>query len=169
MTDNLFDATRREYPKIKTHFAQIIVDGTAKKPYYNIMYFDPAAGDYRIGFGSYFIDNVFKWLEEEFEVVETRTNADHLLANGVTFATDNHVGGKWIPVTERLPETEKVLITNGDIVMRGYRRPDGVWKYGVETHEVWENMSLRPITHWMPLPAPPKEGEDGENKGRKDS
>lgn len=23
--------------------------------------------------------------------------ADHLIANGVTFATDNHVGGKWIP------------------------------------------------------------------------
>ena len=81
--------------------------------------------------------------------------ADHLLANGVTFATDNNVGGKWIPVTERLPGTEKVLITNGDIVMRGYRRPDGVWKYGVETHEVWENMSLRPVTHWMPLPELP--------------
>ena len=32
--------------------------------------------------------------------------ADHLLAHGVTFATDNNVGGKWIPVTERLPEKE---------------------------------------------------------------
>lgn len=85
--------------------------------------------------------------------------ADHLLANGVTFATDNNVGGKWIPVTERLPGTEKVLITDGDIVMRGYRRSDGVWKYGVDLHEVWENMSLRPVTHWMPLPEPPKEGE----------
>ena len=40
-----------------------------------------------------------------------------LLANGVTFATDNNVGGKWIPVTERLPGTEKVLITDGEIVM----------------------------------------------------
>lgn len=78
--------------------------------------------------------------------------ADHLIANGV-------VVQRWIPVTERLPGTEKVLITNGDIVMRGYRRADGVWKYGVETHEVWENMSLRPVTHWMPLPEPPKEGE----------
>ena len=76
MTDNLFDATRGEYPKIKTHFAQIIVDGTAEKPYYNIMYFDPAAGDYRIGFGSYYLNYVFKWLTEEFEIVETRTNVD---------------------------------------------------------------------------------------------
>lgn len=84
--------------------------------------------------------------------------ADHLLANGVTFATDNHVGGKWIPVTERLPGTEKVLITDRDIVKIGYRRPDGVWKYGVGLDEVWERMSLRPVTHWMPLPEPPKEG-----------
>lgn len=78
--------------------------------------------------------------------------ADYLLAHGV-------VVQRWIPVAERLPGTKKVLITDGDIVMRGYRRPDGVWKYGVETHEVWENMSLRPVTHWMPLPEPPKEGE----------
>lgn len=31
--------------------------------------------------------------------------ADHLIANGVTFATDNNVGSRWIPVTERLPES----------------------------------------------------------------
>lgn len=37
--------------------------------------------------------------------------ADHLIANGVTFATDNNVGGKWIPVSERLPKDEvEVLI-----------------------------------------------------------
>lgn len=65
---------------------------------------------------------------------------------------------RWIPVTERLPGTEKVLITDGEIVMRGYRRPDGVWKYGVELHEVWERLSLKRVTHWMPLPEPPKEG-----------
>ena len=33
--------------------------------------------------------------------------ADHLIANGVTFATDTNAGGKWIPVTERLPEPPK--------------------------------------------------------------
>ena len=81
--------------------------------------------------------------------------ADHLLANGV-------VVREWIPVTERLPGTEKVLITDGEIVMRGYRRPDGVWKYGVGLDEVWEKLSLRPVTHWMPLPEPPmRKGENG--------
>lgn len=78
--------------------------------------------------------------------------ADHLLANGVTVQ-------RWIPVSERLPGNEKVLITNGDIVMRGYRRPDGVWKYGTELNAEWENISTWPVTHWMPLPEPPKEGE----------
>lgn len=88
--------------------------------------------------------------------------AKELIANGVTFATDNNAGGKWIPVTERLPGTEKVLITDGEIVMRGYRRPDGVWKYGVGLDEVWEKLSLRPVTHWMPLPEPPmRKGENG--------
>lgn len=83
--------------------------------------------------------------------------ADHLIANGVVISKNETTTQRWIPVTERLPGTEKVLITNGDIVMRGYRRPDGVWKYGVELEKVWEKISLLPVTHWMPLPEAPKE------------
>lgn len=62
-----------EYPKTKTHFAKIVVVGTAEKPYYNIMYYDPADGEYHIGYGSYRLDFVFKWLSEEFEVVENKS------------------------------------------------------------------------------------------------
>ena len=84
--------------------------------------------------------------------------ADHLLANGVTFATDNHVGGKWIPVTERLPEVgRRVLVTDGENVSFGYVL-------------IYEHKDCNPwcvqfpciydeVTHWMPLPEPPKEGE----------
>ena len=90
-------------------------------------------------------------LADPIEVV-----ADYLLDNGVTFATDTNVGNKWISVEDRLPGTQKVLITDGDIVMRGYRRPDGVWKYGAEEHMKWERLSIRPVTHWMPLPEPPR-------------
>lgn len=36
--------------------------------------------------------------------------ADYLIDNGVTFATDNNVGSKWIPVTERLPKNEKDVL-----------------------------------------------------------
>ena len=37
--------------------------------------------------------------------------ADHLIANGVTFATDNNVG-TWIPVTDRLPEVGERCLCN---------------------------------------------------------
>lgn len=89
--------------------------------------------------------------------------ADHFLANGVTFATDNHVGGNWIPVTERLPDVGvDVLVVkdNGDknmAVWRLYKTiPNGqpYWE-----DEVGDGLLLKAATHWMPLPEPPKEGE----------
>lgn len=58
-----------EVDKIKTPFAQIIVCGTAEKPYFNIAYFD-ADGSGHIGWGSYYLEYVFKWLEENFEITE---------------------------------------------------------------------------------------------------
>ena len=66
---------------------------------------------------------------------------------------------RWIPVTERMPEIgQKCLIANREIVVRGWLRPDGVWKTGVSSDELWSKFSLHPPTHWMPLPEPPKEG-----------
>lgn len=60
--------------KIKTPFARIVAEGTPEKPYYNIWYFDPADGECHIGFGSYYLDNVFNWLAEEFEITEPHTD-----------------------------------------------------------------------------------------------
>ena len=62
-----------EVTKIKTHFAKIIVEGTAEKPYYSILYYDPTKKEYFNGYGSYFIGNVFNWLSECFEIVEAPT------------------------------------------------------------------------------------------------
>jgi hypothetical protein len=62
-----------ETAKIKTHFAKIIVEGTAEKPYYSILYYDPTAKEYYNGYGSYFIGNVFNWLSECFEIVDAPT------------------------------------------------------------------------------------------------
>ena len=81
--------------------------------------------------------------------------ADHLIANGVTFATDNNVGDKWIPVTERLPEFgRQVLITDGIYITRGY-----VLNFIIKGVSPWcTEAPVMPhtITHWMPLPEPPK-------------
>ena len=95
--------------------------------------------------------------------------ADHLIANGVTFATDNNVGDKWIPVTERLPEddlpkeTKRVQIRcfvftdKGSVKTcvreRGRTKRNGVWGY---TAWWWSKTDFAKPTHWMPLPEPPK-------------
>lgn len=101
-------------------------------------------------------EKLIKLIREAFqpcEMYRAMLIADHLIANGVTFATDNNVGSRWIPVTERLPEDEyPVLVTCG----KGYRsfiaRYDLIWKRWRVSH------TLR-ITHWMPMPKPPKEVE----------
>lgn len=61
-----------EKAKIKTHFAKIIVNSSGK-PYYDILYFDPADKTYHIGFGSYELSYVREWLSEEFDVYDAPT------------------------------------------------------------------------------------------------
>lgn len=70
---------------------------------------------------------------------------------------------KWIPVTERLPEyMENVLITDGVFSGMGWR--DWYDYRGTKPREdYWiapsTNVNELNITHWMPLPEPPKDGE----------
>lgn len=60
-----------DHEKIKTCFAQIIVEEIAGKPYYSIMYWNEIG--MHIGYSSYELENVRRWLNEEFEV---NRNAD---------------------------------------------------------------------------------------------
>ena len=70
-------ASADEYKhKIKTPFAKIIVGGTPEKPCYDILYFDPTDEKCHIGFGSYRLDYVFRWLAEEFEVTEPAADVE---------------------------------------------------------------------------------------------
>jgi hypothetical protein len=93
--------------------------------------------------------------------------ADHLIANGViiskmeTVATDNN---KWISVKDRLPEDgENVLVYNDDNsedfipYFTGYFH-GGMWYSSYALYEE-ENFLEVPsiVTHWMPLPEPPKD------------
>ena len=63
---------------------------------------------------------------------------------------------KWIPVTERLPEAgERVLCyCRANIYEVMKMRTDGDWVY--DTNHIYMRSF---VTHWMPLPQPPKEGE----------
>ena len=58
----------------------------------------------------------------------------------------------WIPVTERLPEEIRmpVLVVDGRDVIEGYVNAIGEW---MDFH----GNRLKMVSHWMPLPEPPKE------------
>ena len=73
--------------------------------------------------------------------------ADYLLDSGVTVQ-------EWIPVTERLPEN----IANRVLVV--CERSNGVF-YAHYEKPFWINLEtdkpfISTVTHWMPLPEPPK-------------
>lgn len=56
--------------KIKTPFAKMIVGRKREKPCFSILYFDPVDKDFHIGYSSYYLEYVFNWLNEEFELVD---------------------------------------------------------------------------------------------------
>lgn len=69
---------------------------------------------------------------------------------------------KWIPVTERLPKTSE------DVIVFAYGNMIRIWsleRMHYTTADVyWEcedgsNEEVDVVTHWMPLPEPPKDGE----------
>ena len=76
------------------------------------------------------------------------TLANILIENGVT------VGDKWIPTAERLPEEDvRVLVWVGK---NNFNFPM------IDTDRIHDGRWVRwngYITHWMPLPEPPKEVE----------
>lgn len=85
--------------------------------------------------------------------------ADNLIAHGVTLAEDNNVLGKWIPVNERLPELRTKVLCCGE---RGGRfiAELAVSVFGPKNSVYWDRKNGKlcsKVTHWMPLPAAPKE------------
>ena len=85
--------------------------------------------------------------------------ADHLLTNGVTFAENATVESKWIPVSERLPAPFETVIVHMPLetpcptVGWGFVKRNGEW------YANYFNRDSDEVTHWMPLPEPPKEDE----------
>ena len=94
------------------------------------------------------LDAVIMGLRNGKQLISTSRVADHLIANGVTIQ-------KWIPVSERLPEAHRLVLcrwTRGIGASYGFARyqHEGVW-YVL-------NEGMPEVTHWMPLPEPPKGG-----------
>lgn len=58
-----------ESRKVRVKSAEIVVHGTADKPYYEIKYYDLSDEEWHIGYSSYDLKNIFGWLEECFEII----------------------------------------------------------------------------------------------------
>ncbi len=66
---------------------------------------------------------------------------------------------QWIPVMERLPiQGETVFAWAAPFVSKAWRNEKGDW---VTTNG--PAASLKPVTHWMPLPEPPKMDGGADN------
>ena len=100
--------------------------------------------------------------------VVTQEIIDRLAAYEDTGLTPEEVQQmRWIPVEERLPEESDgmVLFTNGKAVTSGYRnhmfRMSG--EEGIYAPAIRKGGGYMRVTHWMPLPQPPKEGTNGKH------
>ena len=72
--------------------------------------------------------------------------ADHLIANGVTIQ-------RWIPVEEQVPEEMKNVLAYTAV---GSFAETAHWT-GYRWEKTWDFEVLYGVSHWMPLPQPPKE------------
>ena len=106
------------------------------------------------------------WFTDTYRIKEV---ADHLIANGVTIATDNNVGDKssptgWIPVSERLPQgadgkslcKNVIAYTIDGQVVPGWLN-GAYWYLLLLDDTAFTRLERDCVTHWMPLPQPPKE------------
>ena len=91
---------------------------------------------------------------EAADAIEKLSNAGSIYGKAWTLGYDagrDENRPRWIPVSERLPEIRKVvLITDGIDVGTGWMN-QGRWNTS------FADIQRDAVTHWMPLPQPPKE------------
>ena len=105
--------------------------------------------------------------DDAIAALEELLNTRDSVLKGIT---DVFAGPRWIPVTERLPERDWDGFSAIVVVAAGNRPRCGPYllgRYykcepGNECHECdadigerWYIDTTMPVTHWMPLPAPP--------------
>ena len=97
------------------------------------------------------LEKVIKGLEEwinDDNALDTKIDAC-LVADALELLKEQ----QWIPVTDRLPQDDEDVLVWVDGTHRDMAyRDEGVWYDEEHNH-------LKNITHWMPLPKPPKGGE----------
>lgn len=83
---------------------------------------------------------------------------EDLVRNAPTVAKDIKVPDKWVSVKDRLPEKQGEYIAfDGKSVFGAYYEGGTLDTKWTDTTEWYRDYV---VTHWMPLPKPPKEDED---------
>ena len=94
------------------------------------------------------LDNAIIDSDDNYGFPNTNQVADHIIRNGVTVQ-------EWISVDDRLPEPWKqvLIYSRHDFCESAfYIGVPGKWRVAWN-HEMLDDDS---VTHWMPLPEPPK-------------
>lgn len=90
-------------------------------------------------------------IAEQSALIENLQLKNKYLSEQISLESKEAVEDKWIPVSERLPELDQMVLTYGF---------DKIMAWGKMTHHKWweavrDGCEHVEITHWMPLPAPP--------------
>lgn len=105
-------------------------------------------------------------IEEMAEVLKNYTERNYIMASHVILEcyaeelySKNYRKQEWISVKDRLPEGKVNCLVH---YKHSYCDNDGYWAIGVSFYDGNEfHIGLEyKITHWMPLPPPPKENKN---------
>ena len=104
------------------------------------------------GQGSEYRRTVCRQAAEKLEELTVGADAHIGPPSSAPVGADAHIGPnqRWIPVTERLPEGMKDVL-----VIRAHGDPDIEFLFHDGTW-VGDTEGKQDVTHWMPLPEPPK-------------
>jgi hypothetical protein len=95
-------------------------------------------------------------LAEEY-ASEYVTDPGYILSKS-GFLAGYQAAQQWISVKERLPEIGEWVLINGPEVCQRIEPPSASWKAEYAWNTDHESFYYpKDITHWMPLPAAPKE------------
>ena len=89
------------------------------------------------------LDNAIIDSDDNYGFPNTNQVADHLISNGVTVQ-------EWVSVDDRLPDKPMKCLV--------YTKRGECGGYEITYYNQGFNLQYSNVTHWMPLPHPPKGG-----------
>jgi len=97
-----------------------------------------------------------QWIScPECDAIGPSNTGDKPIGDGDVFKAWNTRTYGWISVEDRLPEDQETVIIRGGCGY--YCHDDEVWYSAISKNHLGVDAEIQwPVTHWMPLPEPPK-------------